>query len=165
MTDSSVGSVADDTTTTSPSTTTTTSPSDEPATTTTTAPPEEEPPAGSFDGAAESEFASSIGSLRSANGLSGLSRNGSLDSWARDWAKSMAESGALSHSNIASLIPPWAAVGENVGQGGSVGQVFDLLASSSGHLSNMLGDFTHVGIGVWRDSNGVIWTAHVFARS
>ncbi len=141
-------------------------PADEPpATTTTTTAPPEPPPEGYFDPGAESEFAGKIAAIRSANGMGGLSRDGSLDAHARAWAKQMGESGSLGHSNTGALMPPWMAVAENVGQGGSVAQVFDLLAGSSGHLANMLGDFTHMGIGVWRDPAGVIWTAHVFART
>lgn len=167
-------------TTTTPTTTTTTisktsdggssppakpsSPKPSPGTTTTTEAPAEEKPSGGFDSGAESQFDGLIDSLRSSNGLTALARNGSLDAHARDWARHMGESGSLSHSNLGSLMPPWTSVAENVGQGGSVSQVFDLLNGSSGHRSNMLGDFTHVGIGVWRDANGTIWTVHVFAR-
>jgi uncharacterized protein YkwD len=143
----------------SPSNTTTTSTTISTTTTTT-----EAPAVGSVDYAAESDFAGRINSVRSSNGKSSLTRDGSLDARARDWAKYMAESGSLAHSNLGSLIPPWTSVAENLGQGGSVSQVFDLLAGSSGHLSNMLGDFTHLGVGVWRDANGVIWTTHLFAR-
>ena len=46
----------------------------------------------------------------------------------------------------------------------AVDAVFDALAGSSGHRANMLGDFTHVGVGAYRDANGTLWTAHVFAR-
>jgi uncharacterized protein YkwD len=35
---------------------------------------------------------------------------------------------------------------------------------SSGHNTNMLGEYTHMGIGVWIDGNGTVWTAHVFTR-
>jgi uncharacterized protein YkwD len=111
----------------------------------------------------ESDFYSQINSVRASNGLPGLSANGSLASYARSWAKYMAEKGGLTHSNIGSLVPPWSSVGENVGKGGSVGGIFGALVGSSAHLSNMLGDFTHVGVGVWVDSGGTIWTAHVFA--
>jgi uncharacterized protein YkwD len=112
----------------------------------------------------ESDFYGRINSLRKSNGLGGLSANGSLASYARSWAKKMAERGSLSHSNIGSLVPPWSSVGENVGRGGSVSGIFAALAGSSSHLANMLGNFTHVGVGVWVDSNGTIWTVHVFAR-
>ena len=49
-------------------------------------------------------------------------------------------------------------------KGGSVGSVFDALRASGGHFSIMVGDFTHVGIGVWVDGNGTVWTAHLFAK-
>jgi uncharacterized protein YkwD len=28
----------------------------------------------------------------------------------------------------------------------------------------MLGDFTHLGVGVWVDASGAIWTTHIFTR-
>jgi uncharacterized protein YkwD len=133
-----------------------------PASTTTTADPPavEAGPSPEF----ESQFAKKINGFRSDQGLSALSRDGSLDARARSWAEKMAGDGGLSHSNLGSLLPPWSAAGENVGMGGSVKAVFSALAGSSGHRSNMLGDYTHFGVGVWVDSSGVIWTAHVFTR-
>jgi uncharacterized protein YkwD len=170
--------VLEPTTTTTEATTTTTivvaaesspapAPSPSPAprpTTTTTAPPPPPPPSGEYRSDYESDFYGRINSLRSANGLGTLTRDGSLDSRARWWAKSMAEAGKLSHSNISSLLPPWSAAGENVGKGGSVSAVFNALKASSGHYSVMTGDFTHVGVGVWVDGNGTLWTVHVFTR-
>ena len=128
----------------------------------------ESPPAAAkaeFRSDYEADFRSRINSLRSSNGLSGLSSNGSLDARARDWAKSMADSNKLQHSNIGSLVPPWAAAGENVGKGGSVGSIFNSLAGSGGHKANMMGNFTSFGVGVWVDSNGTLWTVHVFTAS
>jgi uncharacterized protein YkwD len=55
-------------------------------------------------------------------------------------------------------------VGENVGVGGSVSSIFGGLTNSAGHNANMLGDFTHFGVGVWVDASGAIWTTHVFTR-
>ena len=102
--------------------------------------------------------------MRSSNGLGQLSSDGSLNSRARGWAKAMAEANQLMHSNLSSLIPPWTTAGENVGKGGSVSAIFSSLSGSGGHRSNMLGsNYTHMGVGVWVDGDGVIWTAHVFA--
>jgi len=134
----------------------------------TTSPPTTSPPTtasqGGFVGSAESDFASRINSLRGSDGLGALQRNGSLDSYARDWARSMGQSGSLSHSNIGSLLGPWGAVAENVGFGGSVSVIFGALVGSSGHHQNMVGDWTSMGVGVWRDAQGALWTCHVFAR-
>jgi uncharacterized protein YkwD len=110
----------------------------------------------------EGQFASKINSYRSSEGLGDLRRDGSLDSRARDWAKTMADNGSLSHSDLGNLLPPWSSAAENVGMGGSVSALFDALRGSSGHRQNMLGDYSHFGLGVWVDSDGIIWTAHVF---
>ena len=119
---------------------------------------------GSFAAGAENDFAGRINSLRADNGLDGLSRNGSLDSYARDWSKKMGENASLDHSNFGSLLGPWSSVGENIAVGDSVGAMFSGLAGSSGHLGNMIGDFTHLGVGVWEDADGRLWTTHVFTR-
>ncbi len=152
--------------------TTTTAPVEESSTSTpnTTAPTTTQPPSppatgqGEFRSDYESDFHGRINSLRASSGLPALARNGSLNARARDWAKTMAESGSLKHSNVGSLVPPWSAAAENVGNGGTVSSLFGLLKGSGGHLANMVGNYTDVGIGVWRDSSGTLWTVHVFTR-
>jgi uncharacterized protein YkwD len=122
------------------------------------------PSSGSFHPGHESSFTSLINSHRNANGLAALSRNSGLDAEARAWSKQMAANGGLSHSNLGRFLPPWSSVGENVAVGGSVSSIFGGLTDSSGHNANMLGDFTHFGIGVWVDSDGAVWTTHVFTK-
>ena len=112
----------------------------------------------------ESHLFGKINAFRSANGLASLTRSGSLDAEARNWAKSIANSGKLAHSNISRLTPPWDAAAENLGTGDSVDSVFSLLAESGGHLDNMLGNYSHVGVGIWVDSSGKLWTVNLFAR-
>ena len=112
----------------------------------------------------EADFLGRINSLRTSSGLSALTSNGALKNRARDWARSMAAAGKLMHSNISDLVPPWGAAAENVGKGGSVGSVFGAFKASGGHLDNMLGNYTNIGIGVWMDSQGTIWTVHIFTR-
>ncbi len=162
------------TTTTAPATPTThthasensgTSKTETTTTTSTTQPPS--PPTTvtpEFRSDYEAEFHGGINSLRASNGLPALARNGSLNARARDWAKTMAESGGIKHSNIGSLVPPWTAAAENVGKGGSVSAIFNLLKGSSSHVSNMVATYTDVGIGVWRDAGGTLWTVHIFTR-
>lgn len=158
------------TTTTATTTTTTAEPpataarSSSPGTTEAPSAPDPPPSNAGFSSSAESDFAGKINSHRGGAGLGALTRSGSLDSYARSWAKKMAASGSLSHSNIGSLLGSWSAAAENVGMGGSVSAIFSALAGSSGHNTNMLGDYTHMGIGAWVDDNGMIWTAHVFTR-
>lgn len=70
----------------------------------------------------------------------------------------------LTHSSIGSLLGTWTSVGENIAAGESVSDMFGALVASSGHEANILGDFTHMGVGVFKDGNGLMWTCHVFAR-
>jgi uncharacterized protein YkwD len=137
-----------------PGSPTTTAP---PATTTTVA-------SGGFNSGYESSFVSKINSLRANNGLGSFARNGSLDAEARSWSKHMAAQGSLSHSGIGRLIPPWSSVAENVGTGPSVSKIFNALVASSSHLQHMLGSYDNVGVGVWVDSHGVLWTTHIFSK-
>ncbi len=113
----------------------------------------------------EAEFFARINSFRASNGDPALIRHSSLDARARDWAKHVAAAGKLSHSNIADLLPPWTAAGENLAFGGEVSAVFSSLVNSSYHSTIMLDGFTHVGVGVWVDGDGLIWTVHVFTRA
>lgn len=122
------------------------------------------PPSGGFNSGHESSFHALINSHRTASGLAALSRNSNLDAEARAWSKQMAANGGLSHSNLGRFLPPWSSVGENVAVGGSVSSIFGGLTASSGHNANMLGDFTHLGVGVWVDSSGSVWTTHVFTK-
>lgn len=112
----------------------------------------------------ESEFVSRINSYRSSKGFSTLTRHGALDSRAGDWAKYLAGIGYLKHSSLQSLVPPWFGAGENLAIGYQVGPMFSSLVNSSAHRAIMLGDYTHVGVGVWVDGDGAIWTVHVFAK-
>jgi uncharacterized protein YkwD len=139
-------------------------PAPKPAPTTTTTPPAPPAPAGGFSGSMESQFGADINGLRQSVGLAGLARNGDLDGYARWWAKQLAETGALSHSDIGSLLGPWNTVGENVAYGVSTGSIFSALVGSPGHYANMVGaGFTAYGIGVYVDGAGRLWTCHVFA--
>lgn len=132
-----------------------------PQSTTTTAAPK---PAGGFSSQAEGGFQSAINNHRAGQGLAALGRNANLDAYARSWAKKLAANGKLSHSNIGSLLGPWSTAGENVAFGRSVDQIFGALVASAGHNANMVsGAFTALGVGVYVDGSGVLWTVHVFA--
>jgi uncharacterized protein YkwD len=76
----------------------------------------------------------------------------------------MAEQGFLEHSDIGSLLGPWSRVGENVAQNWSVTAAHNALVASPGHYGNLTSpNFTHIGVGVWIEPNGKLWTTHVFA--
>ena len=97
-------------------------------------------------------------------GRPALTANGELNNYARWWAKYMADHDRFAHSDIGTLLDPWTIVGENIGAGGTVSGIFDALVNSSGHYNNMVESrFIAVGVGVYIDAAGTLWTAHVFA--
>lgn len=158
------------TTTSGPAATTTAAP------TSTTSPPSTTPPptttsptsttaatTGNFGAAAETDFASRINALRASVSVPLLAGNADLNNYARWWARYMAESDNFTHSDIGSLLGEWSIVGENIGYGPSVQSIFNALVNSSGHYNNMVESrFTAVGVGVFVDDTGQLWTAHVF---
>lgn len=120
--------------------------------------------ASGYSAADERWFVKRINALRSAEGVAPLAVDSGLASYARSWAKHMADTGTFAHSNIASLLGPWSTVGENIAWGSSTTDMMSSLTASSKHHENMVDpSFTHVGVGVFIDSQGRIWTCHDFA--
>ncbi len=159
------------TTTTTPATTTTTAPATTtttvPPTTTTTVPPTSTtttaPSGGSFSASKEAQFVSLINGVRADVGVPALTVSGSLNSYARDWTFYMSDTNTFEHSDIGSLLGPWSTVGENIAYGWGVTSMHNALVASPGHYANLTSpNFTHVGVGVWVEEGGKIWTTHVF---
>ncbi|HUO45216.1 MAG TPA: CAP domain-containing protein [Acidimicrobiia bacterium] len=159
------------TTTRAPRTATTAAPAPAPTTTaatvTTAAPTTTTTAAssGNFSSSAESDFVSRINNLRASVGLRALRTDSGLHGYARNWSEEMATSGSFRHSDIGAYIKntSWGTIGENIGKGGSVGGIFEALKKSQSHYDNMVNPgFTHIGVGVYVDANGTIWTTHVF---
>lgn len=122
------------------------------------------PAPASAAGAEESQLLSLTNSARAAAGVGPLTLDSGLSDVARRWASTMAANGAIAHNtNLRNEIGSnWAKYGENVGYGGSVEAVNDLLLKSPSHYTNIVdGEFTRVGLGVVR-ANGLVWLAQVF---
>jgi uncharacterized protein YkwD len=131
-----------------------------------TAAPAAPAPAPPVDNAGARTLTSLTNDVRTSIGLAPLTRDGSLDALAADWAQELASSGSLRHSTIPKSIvgKPWSTVGENVGYGPSVPVVHDALVNSAGHYANITGPaFTRIGVGVAVDANGQVWVCEVFA--
>ena len=114
--------------------------------------------------AASSAVCASGSALRSSLGLGSLSVDSELTSEARTWAQTMKDSGGIFHSsNLAKGISAnWKKLGENVGVGGTVDDLFAAFVASPKHYENLVDPaYTSVGIGVvWAD--GRMYTAHRF---
>lgn len=114
----------------------------------------------------DTTFSTLLNTLRTTLGLGTLAVDNELSGIARNWSVKMANSGSLSHNGaLTSQATGWAMLGENVGTGGAVSQIFDALVASPPHMKNMSnGQFTKIGIGTVTDGKGRLWTTHVFMR-
>ncbi len=120
--------------------------------------------------AAERTFLDRTNSLRSSQGIRSLTEHPALTAKAEAWAQHMASTGRLEHSALSAGLGglDWRSLGENVGYSSPTSNtlltIHNMLAKSPGHRANMLNKgFTHMGVGVAKDSSGRIWVAEVFA--
>jgi uncharacterized protein YkwD len=100
---------------------------------------------------------------RTARGVKPLGYDGELAAKADAWAHTLADRGALSHSNLPDGVSPgWHALGENVGEGGTVAEVHQGFLNSPEHRTVMLSRlYRTMGVGVVvRD--GTTWVVEVY---
>ena len=117
---------------------------------------------GTADAGAEQELLAKINEERTSRGKRALIWHTQAASVARDHSYDMAAEGRLHHNpNLATEMSTWSALGENVGVGMSIDSIHSAFMGSSGHRANILGSFTHVGVGVVYD-DGTFWVTEVF---
>ncbi|MEG9226247.1 S-layer homology domain-containing protein [Aeromicrobium sp. Sec7.5] len=87
--------------------------------------------------------------FRASNGRAPLQLNAPISSVAQAWAQQMSSTCVFAHnSSVGQLIPGgWRAWGENIARGQQYTEVVQAWINSPGHRANLLGDFTHLGIG------------------
>ena len=105
---------------------------------------------------------------RAQHGLGPLIVDGVENAQALSWSSLMAFTGKLAEdpntqAAIASYDPNWQAFGENVGVGPTPQSIEAALMASPPHRANILGNYTHVGVGVVI-ANGSIWVTERFYR-
>lgn len=103
---------------------------------------------------------------RAAQGLAPLEAMSALHTVAQDWTDHMAENHDFSHNpNYYNEYPPgWTGAAENIAVGQDPKDVVDAWMGSSGHRANILGDYTHIGIGYAKAANGRTYFTQNFAR-
>lgn len=132
-------------------------------------------PADGSHAAAEEAFVEKINAERAAEGLDGLAVDVQLTRVARGWTGQMHRTDELRHNpDYANQIDgPWQRLGENVGYTIRTGASEETLVSrlhtafmdSPGHRRNVLGDWTHVGVGVSVTDRNKMWVTVNFMRS
>ena len=87
---------------------------------------------------------------------------------AQAWSQNMASRGVLEHTGGGTKIDTrgltnWCGVAENVGYGPTVKSVHEAFLRSSSHRTNMLGNYTRVGTGVYAKGN-LVWVTEIYLR-
>ena len=88
---------------------------------------------------------------------------------AQRWSDHMASTGVLEHTGggtvvDASGLPGWCHVGENVGYGPSIEWIMAEFMKSPVHRANLLGNWTHVGVGVAKRGSSY-YVTQIFLRA
>ncbi len=114
----------------------------------------------------EAAMTADINAARAAHGLPALRVAADLVRVARSHSAAMAGARMLYHTpNLTAAICCWLAVGENVGEGGSVAAVNAAFLASAPHRANILNSrYTQVGVGIVVDSAGTLWVTEDFRR-
>lgn len=114
----------------------------------------------------EASFASLINSERTNRGMNALDVYWDLVDDARVHAGVMADADKIFHSsNLAGATTGWAALGENVGVGPTVGDLHTAFMNSAGHRANILGDWDSIGVGVANTDRGYMFVTVVFMKA
>ncbi|MFV0425408.1 MAG: peptidoglycan-binding protein [Beutenbergiaceae bacterium] len=121
------------------------------------------PASASFGG----DVVSLVNQARAGAGLSALSTNAAMNSVAQAWAEHLSRTRSLGHNpSYSQQIPAdWSMAAENVAQNPSPtpAAMHQQLMDSSGHRVNIMGNYSHIGIGYATDSSGGGWLVQVFA--
>lgn len=108
-----------------------------------------------------------INAVRANAGLGPIALDPAISAVSRDWSQQMAAGGFFEHrpSNQIDVMLPagWRQWGENIASAPDIFYAQDSLEASPGHYANMVGPFTHVGIGVFFNGSQV-WVTQNFAR-
>jgi uncharacterized protein YkwD len=114
----------------------------------------------------EAEFLRLINEERQAAGLAPLRVYWDLVDDAREHSAYMDSISDLHHNpNLSDVTKEgyWARLGENVGSGFGVSSLHRAFMNSTGHRDNILGDYTHVGVGVHHEEG--LWVTAVFMKA
>lgn len=113
----------------------------------------------------EASFVGLINQERAGRGLNSLEVYWDLVDDARAHSGVMNDADEIFHSsNLANVTTGWAALGENVGVGPSVGVLHTAFMNSAGHRDNILGDWDRIGVGVTHSDQGYMFVTVVFMK-
>lgn len=112
------------------------------------------------------QLAHQVHAMRSYYGLPPLPESPDLSAIATDHSWAMAKSQSVYHSTTLSQVPgPWSSVGENVAAASRIWLTIRAMMDSPPHRALILGDWTDIGYGHIRASDGRVYVTLVFRKS
>ena len=110
--------------------------------------------------AGEQELVNRVNQARQTYRLPPLTFHPALSWVSRDWTDALASQRQLAHNGgfLYGSWPGWSARGEVVGQTRSIAEAVEMWMASPPHRASLLGNFTHLGIGVARGGDGLLYT-------
>jgi uncharacterized protein YkwD len=113
-----------------------------------------------------SQILSETNAEREKAGLGPLTLDPTMSKVSQNWSQQMAAQQSMIHnpSYTSELPQPWIRVAENVGQGYTPSTIVPAWMASPGHAANILGSYTHIGIGYWVDETGRGWFTQNFGK-
>ena len=116
--------------------------------------------------AAVAQILNDTNAQRTAAGLKPLQLAPTMSTVSQAWTLDMAAKKSMTHNPYyASQLPlPAIRLGENVAQGYKPNTVVAAWMASEGHRANILGDYTHIGLGYWVDETGRAWFTQNFGK-
>ncbi|GAB2698602.1 uncharacterized protein YkwD [Microbacterium marinum] len=116
--------------------------------------------------AVQKRILTDVNAARKSAGKKALKASSSMHKVAVAWSAKQAASGTMKHNpNYASQIPKgWTAAAENVAYGYTPQKVTPAWLKSTGHRKNILGGYTHIGIGVACSKAGQPYYTQVFGK-
>jgi uncharacterized protein YkwD len=106
----------------------------------------------------ESRILVLVNAERAKAGLRPLAMTGCADTYANNWAATMARTGTFAHQSLSPIMSACSAsrAGENIAYGNvTADAMMTMWMNSPGHRANILnGAYTHIGIGAVKSANG-----------
>jgi len=115
---------------------------------------------------ARSQILQDTNAFRAQNGKPALKESAVIDALAQVWTQYMASTGDFRHNPVYFEQYPGdpSAGAENIGYGYTPDTIVSAWISSAGHRANLLGNYTHIGIGYARSSGGRAYFTQNFAK-
>ena len=102
--------------------------------------------------------------IRQSKGLKTLKEDSQLMDMAQKWANHMAKTHIMRHQSL-KMTGNWNSMGENIAMGqGNINEVMNDWMNSRGHRANILGNYTHIGVGVAKGRNGTLFWCVDFGK-